>query len=99
MTEKQAKTVEWLRKEIIRHDGYGKHADKYEYKTFEVEEIGYGIVTVYSVVGLKGDEGTMAAILCRTTRHIAIGPRGGMKLLNSRKGTVTGRKVTWALTN
>ena len=108
MNAKQKARVEWLRQEIIKYDG--NHTTGYEYKRFEVvEENGY--VFVVSEVGLKNDEGTYACILCRERRHIAIGKRGGMKLLNTgrysksekdivpAKTKATGKSVVWALTS
>lgn len=100
MTKQQQQAVEWLRREILLNDGLGKnHVDRHEYKVFEVtayEDI--KTIFVFARVGRKNDEGTMAEVFARTTRHIAIGPRGGMQLLNSKGKTARGRSVAWALT-
>lgn len=99
MTREQGRAVEYLRDQIIRHDG---HSDNdYEYKRFDVRDVEPGghYVFVVSEVGLKGDEGTLASIYCRTHRHISIGPRGGLTLLNAKhKSKRQGRRVLWALT-
>jgi hypothetical protein len=46
-------------------------------KEFEVEESEHFLI-IYSVTGLKNDEGTMAAVFARDRRHIFIGKRGGI---------------------
>lgn len=104
MNDKQKRMVEWLRKEIIAYDGY--HKEEYEYKTFEVKECDF-FVEVYSVVGMIGDEHTLASSFARTRRQIFIGKRGGLTLANTAKlnkktgrfepskKKVTGRKVVY----
>ena len=91
MTSKQEKMVNQIKKDIIRYDFHDSSKkdftlenSKYEFKTFEVKD-NDGIVSVYSVVGLKNDEGTMAACVCRTYRHIFIGKRGGVHTYENRK--------------
>jgi len=114
MTPKQQKAVEWICKEVIKNDGYG---ERYEYKRFEVVEYtdypyseDSPMVYVVTDVGLVGDEGTMAEVFARVHRHIRVGPRGGLKLMNpgryskgqgkivERKTPITGREVVWRMT-
>ena len=38
MNEKQKRRLEWLKKEIMEHDGLGRHKNNYEYKKWEVTE-------------------------------------------------------------
>lgn len=78
MTKQQEIMVEKIKRYIEKHDLFNNDP-KYEFKEFTVEETDYGMVIVYSVTGLKNDEGTMAAIFCRTIRHIFIGKRGGLR--------------------
>lgn len=78
MTKQQEAMVERIKRYIEKHDLFNNDP-KYEFKEFTVEETDYGTVIVYSVTGLKNDEGTMAAIFCRNKRHIFIGKRGGLK--------------------
>ena len=86
MTPKQEKVIGWLKEDILLQDGLGKKfVDEYEYKQFKVEEIGYGIVFLTTKVGRKTDEGTMAAVFCRRSRLIKIGPKGGVQSLIGRK--------------
>ena len=100
MNVKQAATVKWLAAEILAHDGSTANPALYEYKRFEVTEHG-AFVCVISEVGLIGDEGTAASILCRTRRQIHISKRGGTKLMNAAHtdktpcAPVTGRKVVY----
>jgi len=98
MTERQKHKVEWLRDRVLEHDGHG---DGYEYKKFELHGFtDSSLVWVISEVGKEGDEDTMASVFCRTMRHIMIGPRGGMTLVNAApgQGRVHGQKVTYYLT-
>ena len=83
--------VNILKKDIIRYDFHDSHekdftleGSRYEFKTFEVRDDN-GVVSVYSIVGLKNDEGTMAACVCRTYRHIFIGKLGGVHTYENRK--------------
>lgn len=108
MTRQQKRQVEYLRREIIEHDG---HSDDCEYKRFDVKIYDWGKVSVISEVGRKSDEGTMAEVFGRTRRHIFIGKRGGMELVNAARfvekdgeisrvfaANVKGRRAAWAPT-
>jgi len=105
MNTRQAETLEWLRKEILRHDGLQDVTDNYEYKFWEisygdhVDRRGHRLVFLVSEVGRKNDEGTMAEIYARRHRHICIGAKGGVTLLNAkRRDQAKGHWVTYALT-
>lgn len=109
MTHKQEQAIKWLREEIFVNDS--NHHDGYEYKQFDVTELDWGNkIQVISDVGLVGDENTLACIFARTRRHILIGPRGGLVLLNTARYSkrqnrmvpaahATGQRVAWALTS
>ena len=88
MTKAQERAIEKLKKMAEREFFYGG-ADKYEFKQFEVNVLNHwkDIVSVTIETGLKGDEGTMAAVLCREYCHVFVGPRGGVTWYN-RKGTM-----------
>ena len=45
---------------------------------------GHSTTYLLVVLGMVGDEGTMASVFCRNRRHIAIGPRGGLTLFNAK---------------
>lgn len=94
MTAAQQRVVDLLRVEILKRHG---SPDRYEYKTFDVDDRG-SLVFVLAEVGLKGDEGTMASVFARTRRHVAIGKRDGMRLLNAVKKNVRGSACLWRLT-
>ena len=106
MTPQQAQTVEWLRREILVTRNRYLDTPRYEYKQFDVKEMessveGYpSIVTVSAIVGSFGDEGTLNEIYGREHRHISVGPRGGVTLLNAKAGwnKVKGRAVLYAET-
>lgn len=90
MTPSQEKALEYIKSQIIKRDMLA--ADRYEFKKWNVESIGHGIICVSSVVGLKDDTGT-AAVLCRSSRLIFIGIRGGMFCRNAKGKRITGNDV------
>ena len=91
MTSKQEKMINQIKADIIRYDftdnhnkGFTLENSRYEFKEFKVEDHGE-FVSVYSVVGPKGDEGTMVALIARTYRQIFIGKRGGVHTYDNQK--------------
>ena len=82
MTPAQEKAIAMLREQMVR--AYG-HTD-YEYKKWEVKPQD-GFVSLLAEVGMKGDEGTMAAVYCRECRHVFIGLKGGLTLANAKDPT------------
>ena len=66
---------------------------KYEFKDFKTEVVfsytgGRPLaVMLITTMGMKDDEGSMASVLCRQTRIIMVGKRGGCKLLNAKRKT------------
>jgi hypothetical protein len=54
-----------------------------------------GSRTVYLAAeyGAKGDEGSMAEIVCRTRWFVSIGPNGGIKSLNKNGTWIEGRRA------
>ncbi len=81
MSPAQEKMIEFAREQIFQNDSNG-YPENHEYKRFEVKLLDWGKVQILTEVGSKTDEGTMAAILCRTWRHIFIGRKGGLVLCN-----------------
>lgn len=81
MTNAQLATIKKIEKNIPYFDFYSE--DDYEVKQFEITECD-GFIDVYIVTGMKGDDGTMAAVLCRKYRHGFIGKRGGVSIVNSK---------------
>ena len=75
MNKAQSKAIEKIRK--LAETIHGHLADKYEIKKWQLEEF-ETFVSVIVVVGMKGDEGTMAEIFCRERAHLFIGKRGGI---------------------
>lgn len=108
-TASQETALEWLKGEILQHDGHGRTEGTYEYKTWDLINEGHYLLLT-TEVGRKGDEGTMGAVLARTRRLIRIGRRGGLRLVNTgvwseKKDRMVrsakqarGPSVTWALT-
>lgn len=85
MTDKQERAVKRIR---FMLDAELKYAgDKYELKTWEVNEDHFthsGLVFVYVEWGMKGDEGTLASVLCREKVHISIGKHGGAQYITDK---------------
>lgn len=81
MSSAQERMVEFAREQILANDSNG-YPENHEYKRFDVELLEWGSVSILTEVGSKTDAGTMAAIVCRTRRHIFIGRKGGLTLCN-----------------
>lgn len=98
---KEQKAIEWLHERIMYHQGGGRigTTDQYEYKQWNIERIHSKAISLIVEVGQKGDEGTMAEVFARDRRHIFIGPRGGMRLVNAKnKRKARGVAVPYAQT-
>lgn len=81
MTKTQEKLIKYYEKnaikEFIRSE---KYECNYEIKKFEIEEDNFtGLVQVHIEVGLKGDEGTLAAVFARNSATMFIGKRGKIR--------------------
>lgn len=74
----QQKALDTIKANLIAKH-YGSTAYSYEIKQWDVD-VRKHFVSLVFVTGLTGDKGTMAAILCRRRMHIAIGPKGGIKV-------------------
>jgi len=83
MTRKQKNVIERLYQDILKQDGHGS---EYEYKKFHTEVIdGCDHVFLTTIVGMKGDEGTLASVFGRKRRLLMIGPKGGVRSLIGKK--------------
>ena len=89
MNPTQERTIEHIINYVGIYDCH-KFNPKYGIKEITVEPTSYGTIIIYVVSGRVNDEGTMAAVLCRTHRQIFIGPRGGVRAY----GRGNGRKRT-----
>lgn len=90
----QKKTLTTLKKEIWEHDSLTRYnllsvpwnTGDHEVKRWEVKategDTAPDLVFLYSVIGRRNDEGTMAEVFARNKRMIVIGRRGGCQLLN-----------------
>lgn len=74
MTTLQQKAINRIR-ELAKATFYSE--GKYEFKEFEVTEFEH-FVSVYVVTGMKGDEGTLAAVFARDRAHFFVGPKGSI---------------------
>ncbi len=90
----QRKTIETLKRDIWRNDTNRSYdtpepwnTGEHEVKRWEVQAeqdcAAPTLVFLHSVIGRRNDEGTMAEVFCRNKRMIAIGRRGGCRLLNA----------------
>lgn len=76
----QRKVLERIESKIEYFDFYG-HPEEFEIKRFiitKVDDVKGGKIWVSLITGMKNDNGTMAACLCRKRRFFIIGPRGGL---------------------
>jgi hypothetical protein len=84
MTDTQRHVLYQLARALMERGGLGeKHMAGYEFKQFDIT---WGLSNSFYVVaeiGRKGDEGSMASIICRDRWHIAVGPRGGLTNMNA----------------
>ena len=76
----QEKVLDFLVNQIVYSD-FLKDPNKYEIKELMMEPLGdtkttKRILHVHVVTGMKGDEGTMAAVFARDKRHLFLYPRG-----------------------
>ena len=83
MTKAQENAIERIKRLALNE--HGKYADEYEIKEWEVDENEY-FVSLVVETGLKGDEGTMAAIFGRDRAHLFIGKKGGITYPVSKNG-------------
>ena len=93
MTAKQEAAVARIRRMAERDLIYD--AERREFKEWEVIDhtAEYPCVEVRLETGLKGDEGTMAAVICRDRAQLFIGPRGGItyyKNMRDKEGNYKG---------
>ena len=77
MTKSQEREVERLIVDFFAHTSLGR-PEKYELKRLDILETKYKKIIVVIEAGMKGDEGTIASLLCRIGRQYFIGPRGGV---------------------
>lgn len=83
MTKAQERTLNAIKREIPRFDFYS--SDDYEIKEWkEWEPDCKGMFMVTFETGMKGDEGTLASVLCRKHRLFWVGTRGGVYVMNSK---------------
>ena len=89
LTKSQEKVLKNLSHDILVHDSYCSHPEKaedsHEYKEYKISKFKNSpLVFLLTVVGMKKDEGTLASVIARTSRHIVIGKRGGTTLMNAK---------------
>lgn len=84
VTDRQVDMARKLVQRIFKHDSYG-NPFRYEFKKLELKASDHGALYLVTEVGGRRDEGTVASILCRNRRHIAIGKRGGVTLINAKE--------------
>ena len=98
LTKSQKRMIRHLIRYVRDSDFNPVDPSGYEFKRIEVtkpEE--HRHVFLLTEVGLKGDEGTLASVFARTTRHYMIGPRGGLRGYEDKKGWIKGRKAQFAI--
>jgi hypothetical protein len=66
--------------------------DRADLKDWRVEPIGRGVLFVVVEAGKLADEGTMAAVLCRTRGTFTVGPRGSIRSTEAQPHGKRGRR-------
>lgn len=90
MTESQAKAL----CKILRELGTFNIGGNCEIKEYEVEDYKQ-FISVVAEVGMVGDEGTLASLLCRYRVHLFVGKRGGITYsATSRNGKRVTRQLS-----
>lgn len=56
---------------------YSRGNGRYEIKQYDVKEFPT-FLSVVIEVGMTGDEGTLASVICRDRAHVFVGKRGGI---------------------
>ena len=86
MTRQQERKIEIIRDYMMNR--MGKYSNEYEMKEEEIVELeSGGIVSVLMETGMKEDEGTMAALICRERIHVFVGPKGGVTCVSTNRKT------------
>lgn len=86
----QVRAMRRLVERVAEFHGGRYDPDGHEFKRIEVK-VYHGLVFLITEYGMKNDEGTMASVLCRDHRHVMVGERGQLRLMNAkRRGRVTG---------
>lgn len=83
LTPAQLATLDHVVQGVLRKNDLGQPG-RTEVKRLEISEAWGGSAFVVLEVGMVSDEGTMASVFCRDYRHLWIGKRGGIELLNPR---------------
>ena len=76
-TNNQIDKIDQILFEMLHHADFDDKCRR-EIKQFEIRECGKKL-SVMVEVGMPGDEGTMASVLCRDRCHVFVGIRGGMR--------------------
>lgn len=80
MNSIQLKRIEEIKELIVRMRSHSS-PDTHEFKQTEVNEY-EPFVSLVVEYGMKNDEGTMASLVARDRWHIAITPKGGVRLMS-----------------
>lgn len=75
MTIAQERAIEKFKEKALSMYGYPETKELKRFEIIENTELDY--VSVSLEVGLIGDEGTMAAVICRHSYLVSVGKRGG----------------------
>ena len=96
MTREQERVINQVRNYMLTRYGKREGDLRYEMKQEQIEEIGYGVVSVVFETGMINDEGTYAQIYCRDRVHLFIGKKGGVRTyVTARSGANKGKAVEY----
>jgi hypothetical protein len=86
-TARQKRWIKYVKENFLKNHHGEAHADKNEFKRFEIAKWAGRVIVLAVETGSKTDEGTAAAIFCRTRYLIVIGPRGGITVHDNSHGS------------
>ena len=96
MTREQERVINQVRNYMLTRYGKREGDLRYEMKQEQIEDIGYGVVSVVFETGMINDEGTWAEIICRDRVHLFIGKKGGVRTyVKARSGANKGKTVEY----
>ena len=98
MTREQESVINAIEAYMLHRYVIGKRDDekRYEIKYKQVDPITENTISLVIETGLIGDEGTLAAILCRDRIHVFVGKKGGVRCyVTARSGPRKGKIVEY----
>ena len=96
MTKQQERRIAQIENYMLSLHCRRNGENDYEIKYRQADQLTENIVSLVVEVGMKNDEGTYAALLCRDRIHVFIGKKGGVRCyVTARSGPQKGKQVEY----